>query len=71
MTNCTLTSTSLAVQKPAATQTAGMVTGLDPTFDVQAFRYLADQYLFTTGLGFTFAELCLHNAEVSLFRLHE
>jgi hypothetical protein len=49
----------------SAVQTTAMVTGLDPTFDVQAFRYLADQYRFKTEGDFTFSELCRSNAEVS------
>lgn len=48
----------------SAAQTAAVVTGLDPSFDAQAFRFLADQYKFKTEDGLSFVELCRSNAEV-------
>ena len=45
-------------------QTAGLVDGLDPTFDVQAFRFLADQYQHRAREEKDLSDACNYNAEV-------
>lgn len=47
------------------TQSAGIVDGIDPTFDLPAFTYLADEYRIKHEPTFTLSELCEANAEVS------
>lgn len=57
---------SPADRASAAPQTTAFIADLDPTFDVQAFRFLADHYHLSRDNDLTFSDLCQNNAEVRL-----